>query len=494
MKYGLPETAVAKLCAVFAGFPAVEKAVLYGSRAKGSFKTGSDIDLTLYGEAVTSDLCSEVASALDDLLLPYTIDLSVFEELNHAKLREHIERVGVLFYERVQQGAAMKKGWQKRRLRDVTTKIGSGATPIGGEAAYKPAGISLIRSLNVHDDGFRTKNLAFIDEAQAARLDNVIVEAGDVLLNITGASVARCCVVPSEHLPARVNQHVSIVRPAKQSLLPSFLHYMLISRDYKNRLLAVGEDGGSTRQAITKAQIQEFEVEFPPLPEQQRIVGILDEAFAGIATAKANAEKNLQNARALFESHLQSVFTRRGQGWVDTTVDQISTNLDSKRVPITKNVRTSGKYPYYGASGIVDYVSDYIFEGDTLLVSEDGANLLARSTPIAFSASGKYWVNNHAHILEFRSMATQRFVEFYLESTKLDEYIRGAAQPKLTQKALNSIPIPIPQLVEAQAKVVESVESIQKETRRLAALYERKFAALEALKKSLLHQAFTGQL
>jgi type I restriction enzyme S subunit len=232
----------------------------------------------------------------------------------------------------------------------------------------------------------------------------------------------------------------------------------------------------------------------PPLPEQQRIVAILDEAFEGIATAKANAEKNLLNARAIFESHLQSVFAQRGPGWVDTTVDKISTNLDNKRVPITKNVRTSGKYPYYGASGIVDYVGDYIFEGDTLLVSEDGANLLARSTPIAFSVSGKYWVNNHAHILKFENMPTQRFVEFYLESTKLDEYIRGAAQPKLTQKALNSIPIPIPKSVEAQAQIVDSVESLQEETQRLARLYERKLAALEALKKSLLDQAFTGQL
>ena len=111
MKYGLTETTIENICAVFARFPEIEKAVLYGSRAKGNFKTGSDIDLTLYGEALTSDLRSTIASALDDLLLPYTIDLSVFNELNHANLREHIERVGVLFYERADQGAAMKKGW-----------------------------------------------------------------------------------------------------------------------------------------------------------------------------------------------------------------------------------------------------------------------------------------------------------------------------------------------------------------------------------------------
>ena len=99
MKYGLTEAVIGKICAVFARFPAVEKAVLYGSRAKGNFKPGSDIDLTLHGEELTSDLRASIASELDDLLLPYTIDLSVFKELNHTPLREHIERVGVVFYQ-----------------------------------------------------------------------------------------------------------------------------------------------------------------------------------------------------------------------------------------------------------------------------------------------------------------------------------------------------------------------------------------------------------
>ena len=393
------------------------------------------------------------------------------------------------------QGAAMKKGWQRKTLGEVTTKIGSGATPRGGYESYKAEGISLIRSLNVYDDGFREAKLARIDYEQADDLSNVVVEPHDVLLNITGASVTRCCRAPADFLPARVNQHVSIIRPVKAKLDSDFLHYLLISKIYKDRLLHTGEEGGSTRQAITKAQLQEFVVEFPEsLAEQQRIVGLLDEAFEGLATTKANAKKNLQNARALFESQRQSVFSQRGLGWVETTLDKISTNLDSKRIPITKNVRTSGEYPYYGASGIVDYVADYIFDGDNLLVSEDGANLLARSTPIAFSVSGKYWVNNHAHILHFENMATRRFVEFYLDNIKLDEYITGAAQPKLNQKALNSIPIPIPKSLDDQAKIVARVESLHEETQRLARLYERKLAALEALKKSLLHQAFSGEL
>lgn len=100
MKYGLPDATVTKICDVFARFPEIEKAVLFGSRAKGNYKAGSDIDLTLYGAQLTNNLCATIASELDDLLLPYTIDLSVFTEINHDKLREHIERVGVVFYQR----------------------------------------------------------------------------------------------------------------------------------------------------------------------------------------------------------------------------------------------------------------------------------------------------------------------------------------------------------------------------------------------------------
>ena len=278
----------------------------------------------------------------------------------------------------------------------------------------------------------------------------------------------------------------------KPDLAREFLLYWLLAEETCERINATCTGARMPRAQMN--DVLEFEIPVPPLPEQQRIVALLDEAFEALATAKANAEQSLQNARALFDSYLESVFSQGGEGWTETTLDKISTNLDSQRIPVTKSLRESGEFPYYGASGIVDYVADYIFEGDNLLISEDGANLLTRSTPIAFSVSGRCWVNNHAHILNFEHMATQRFVEFYLESIKLDEYITGAAQPKLNQKALNSIPIPIPESIAAQAEIVKTLESLQAETQRLTSIYERKLAALEELKTSLLHQAFNGEL
>lgn len=283
-----------------------------------------------------------------------------------------------------------------------------------------------------------------------------------------------------------------VLRPTSK-LDAEFLYYYLarpIFLEQGTRTMT----GAVGHKRVTKEFVEGYPIPLPPLPEQRRIVAILDEAFKGIATAKANAEKNLQHAREVFDSHTKSVFSQGADHWPTRTIDQISMNLDSKRVPITKSDRTAGEFPYYGASGIVDYVADYIFEGDTLLVSEDGANLIARSTPIAFSVSGRYWVNNHAHILKFDHMETQRFVEFFLESIPLDEYITGAAQPKLNQKALNSIPIPIPESADEQAQVVDQLERMAEQSELLQGTYERKLAALDELKKTLLHQAFTGEL
>jgi len=124
---------------------------------------------------------------------------------------------------------------------------------------------------------------------------------------------------------------------------------------------------------------------------------------------------------------------------------------------VKQSDRSSGPFPYYGASGIVDYVDEYIFDGDFLLISEDGANLLSRVTPIAFSASGKIWVNNHAHVIKFPSYTERRFVEFILNAMDLSPFISSGAQPKLTKDNLNKIPIPVPPLA-IQAKIVDILD------------------------------------
>lgn len=148
-------------------------------------------------------------------------------------------------------------------LQKICSKIGSGATPKGGKAAYFSEGISLIRSTNVFDYSFEYEELAHINQSQADALANVIVEPNDVLFNITGVSVARCCMVPSDVLPARVNQHVMIVRPSMGEFMSYYIMFTLCSAENKAKLLGIGQSG-STREAINKQELESFEI---PLPD-----------------------------------------------------------------------------------------------------------------------------------------------------------------------------------------------------------------------------------
>ena len=164
------------------------------------------------------------------------------------------------------------------------------------------------RSLNVHDNCFKYSELAHINDEQAKALDSVAIQSDDVLLNITGASIARCCVVPDDCVPARVNQHVMLIRPKKESLNSKFLSYLLISREYKDLLLDTGNKAGATRQALTKAQIENLEIVFPSLPEQLRIVSILDDTFARINKATTKTEKKNTLLGVLKQSLLTTAF------------------------------------------------------------------------------------------------------------------------------------------------------------------------------------------
>jgi len=202
-----------------------------------------------------------------------------FEAIDQAKanIERNIQNAEELFQSKLNEVFSQQgEGWEEKKLIEITTKIGSGATPRGGKNSYKESGLSLIRSLNVYDEGFQEDKLAFIDDKQAEKLSNVELYEGDVLLNITGASVARCCVVPKEYLPGRVNQHVSIIRLREETMKPEFLHYLLISKSYKDRLLGIGEQG-ATRQAITKAQLQDFNVSYPDnFADQDLIISVIN--------------------------------------------------------------------------------------------------------------------------------------------------------------------------------------------------------------------------
>ena len=292
--------------------------VAFGSRATWTAKDYSDLDLAVMGE---ESLSLRTVSALDEALgdsdLPFKVDVVDWARIDDA-FRSVIRRHGVSV--QVPTGSlrapAPKRGsprqprnfsaaskWASINLGRACTKIGSGATPRGGKDVYLRAGpYALIRSQNVFNEGFRHEGLAYIGEQHAFDLARVEVRDSDVLLNITGDSVARACQVDTRILPARVNQHVAIVRPDPRKLDAGFLRYLLVCPDTQSRLLSWAGSGG-TRSALTKAMIETFDVQAPEeVSEQCAIAGVLGTLDDKIELNRRMNETLEAMARALFKS------------------------------------------------------------------------------------------------------------------------------------------------------------------------------------------------
>lgn len=228
-----------------------------------------------------------------------TTSILCFRQQQLAKLDELIK---ARFIELFGNPVFNDKGWEQKPLVMITSKIGSGATPKGGKDAYQEDGITLVRSMNVHNGRFEYKDLAHISDEQAEKLDNVTLEENDVLLNITGASVARSCVVPGGILPARVNQHVCIIR-CKESIVPEFLNKLLINDNYQVLLRRMA-GAGATREAITKQQVENLHIIMPPLEIQQQFADFVVQTNK----SKAAVQKSLDETQVLFDSLMQKYF------------------------------------------------------------------------------------------------------------------------------------------------------------------------------------------
>lgn len=376
----------------------------------------------------------------------------------------------------------MKQGWAIKSLGEIADVEYGFTNKSTDEGDYR-----YVRITDIDDNGelISTEKKYLKHSKEAA---SFLLQDNDLLIARTGATFAK--VLLYEDVEPSVFASYLIRIKFKEKIDNKLYWYFSKTKKYWDQANSLAS--GAAQPHFNGAAVKQVIFSYPKsLTEQQRIVTILDEAFAAIAKAKSNAEQNLKNAKELFESYLQGVF--ENGSWETKTLNQISENLDSKRVPITKNKRINGDIPYYGASGIVDYVADYIFDEDLLCVSEDGANLLARTYPIAFSISGKTWVNNHAHVLKFPNIITQRFVEVYINSIKIEDYVSGMAQPKLNQAMLNKIPIPMPSIKEQQT-IVRQLDALRAETQKLEAVYQKKIDDLEELKKSILQKAFAGEL
>lgn len=298
------------------------------------------------------------------------------------------------------------------------------------------------------------------------------------------------------------NSIFTCFRVAAESINPAYVDYLFAGNlhgRWLNRFIEVSARSHGSL-SIDDDDLMSLPVPIPTgtssLAEQQKIADCLSSLDELIAAEG----RKLESLRDYKKGLMQQLFPRDGEAmprlrfpqfrkagaWETQPLAQVGTNLDNRRIPIAEVSRTKGKIPYYGASGIVDYVKDYIFDEDLLCVSEDGANLVARTYPIAFSISGKTWVNNHAHVLRFDDGHTQKIVEDYLNSIDLRDFITGMAQPKLNRAMLDTIPILLPPDEGERQKVAYCLSSLDEQI----AAQSSRLEALKTHKKGLMQQLF----
>lgn len=247
---------------------------------------------------------------------------------------------------------------------------------------------------------------------------------------------------------------------------------------------------------LNRGDAYALELPLPPVNEQQRIAASLGERLTAVERARSATEAQLEAATALPAGYLREVFdSPESRQWPRRPLGDIVENFDGKRIPVKLEERhgRKGPYPYYGASGIIDYVDDYLFDGNYILIAEDGANLVLRSTPVAFTASGKFWVNNHAHVVRPKEGLPMDYLVNFLAITDLKTYVTGAAQPKLTQADMNRIPVPVPtpsELHRVTAMLNEQVNLAE----QVATLLQDQLDMINKLPAALLRRAFSGEL
>ncbi|MSR55960.1 MAG: hypothetical protein EXS09_22205 [Gemmataceae bacterium] len=402
-----------------------------------------------------------------------------------------------------QSGAAENPSWDYARLRTVSD-INYGFTE---RASSEPVGPRFLRITDIQD------SVPFC-KIELAELHKYQLQSGDIVFARTGATTGKSFLV-YDPPTAVFASYLIRFRLLGHRLLPEFVSLFFQTSRYWKSI----KDGssGSAQGGFNATKLGALSIPIPPLSEQRRIVGILDEAFEGIATAKANAEKNLQNARALFESHPQAVFTQRGDGW-DRAVPLMSVLAVQPRNGWSPPIeyQTGAGIPVLTLSSVTGF--EY-----------DGTRVKMSSAPTRDDAH--YWLQ-HGELLVTRSNTQQlvghvamydgtpqkaiccdlimkmqvdgkkahtRFIYFYLRSPEARSYLTSRAQgasstmKKIGKQVVQNIPIPLPSLTQQKA-ATEKLDAIREETQRLESLCRRKLAALDELKKSLLHRAFSGTL
>jgi len=394
----------------------------------------------------------------------------------------------------------MKKGWQIRRIGEVCSLM-TGGTPSKAKPEYFGGNTKWLVSGDIHkEEIFDCEGR--ITDAGIKNSNAKLLPIDSVMIALNGQGKTRGTVALLR-TPATCNQSLVCISPNEpKKLLPEFIYTNLHGRYQEIRQMT--GDSGNDRRGLNMGLIKKIEIPIPPIHEQRRIVGILDKAFDGIATAKANAEKNIQNARALFESYLQSIFTQHNKGWIETSLGNVTEFIGGSQPPKSVFSKTE-RADSIRLIQIRDYKSDnhvvYIPRSRARRFCSTNDVMIGRYGPPLFQIlrglEGAYNVALMKAVPD-ETRLSRNFLFYFLKHPAILQHVifhsaRAAGQIGITKETLEPYPIALPSLAE-QNKIVDVITNVETDTQRLQSLYLKKIASLEELKKSLLHQAFSGLL
>ena len=396
--------------------------------------------------------------------------------------------------------------WRLCRLKSVANiRYGLGQPP-----AELSTGVAMVRATDVDAGTIRTDKLLLVDPSELPLDRNPYLNAGEIIVVRSGAYTGDSAIVPPalEGAIAGYDMVATVTHASAQ-----FVAYGLLSKYVlEDQILLL-----TLRAAQPHLNAEELGSVIFAMPptrhEQERIAAYLDASCAAIDAAVAAKRRQLETLDALRKSTIKRAVTqglnplvktqRTEVEWIPEMPDHwrlvrvkdVMEFFNTVRVPLSaaeRGVMVEKAYDYYGASGVIDKVESYLFDGTYILIAEDGANLLTRSKPLAFLATGKFWVNNHAHILKPRWGGDDTFFVNLLESQDFSLFVTGAAQPKLTMDNLGRFKLVVPRVAE-QKEIAAFIRKKDAEFRRLFSQIERQIETVVAYRKSLIHECVTGQ-
>jgi len=399
----------------------------------------------------------------------------------------------------------MTEGWKTKKLGDVCELLNRGISP----KYLEKGGICVLNQKCIRNHQINYAPSRRHDLSEKKVIEGRFIKLGDVLVNSTGTgTLGRVAQVREEPVePTTVDSHVTIVRPKTAMFHLDFFGYMLIA--IEDAIKEAGEGCGGQTELARSVLAEKFFVSFPEqFPEQQRIVEILDEAFESIITAKANIENNLNSTREIFASHLNVIFSQRGEGWVEKRLEQIGTTQTGSTPNTSKRENYGNFIPFikpgdFNVDGSLNYTNDGLSEQgllDARRVEAGSILMVCIGATIGKCGYSDSDITTNQQINAFAPFSgiSHKFVYYQMLTKNFQQRVLlssgQATLPIINKSKWSALTIALPPTLQEQKNIVTKCEALSAETQRLESIYQRKLAALNELKKSLLHQAFCGNL